>query len=96
MPTFTRWRSATNASDAFSCIFLPVFFLCLGFSIFPSFLSCFKKVLLEPNKHVGQVSKVFEKLMEITTGLTVEEMSQPAFVGLAMLRHPELHDVRCS
>lgn len=55
-----------------------------------------EEVLLEPNKHVGQVSEVFEKLVEITTGLATEEMSQPAFVGLAMLRHPELHDENIS
>lgn len=36
---------------------------------------------------------VFEKLVETTMGVTREDMSQPAFAGLATLSHPELHDV---
>lgn len=50
-------------------------------------------MLLEPKQHLEQVTMVLEKLVEITTGITKEEMSQPVFAGLAMLSHPELHDV---
>lgn len=48
---------------------------------------------MDPQQHASQVAMVFEKLVETTTGVTKDEMSQPAFAGLSALNHPDLHDV---
>ena len=48
--------------------------------------------LLNPEKHPEQVRHVFEQLAEVCTGITKEEIAQPAFLGLNALNYPELHE----
>lgn len=36
---------------------------------------------------------IFEKLVETATGVTNEDMSQPAFAGLNELTYPDIHEV---
>jgi kinetochore protein Nuf2 len=38
------------------------------------------------------VRRVLEQLIDMCTGITKEEMNQPAFAGLSALSYPELHD----
>jgi kinetochore protein Nuf2 len=38
------------------------------------------------------VRRVFESLVDMCTGVTKEELSQPAFAGLGCLNYPELHE----
>jgi kinetochore protein Nuf2 len=38
------------------------------------------------------VRRVFEALVDMCTGITKEELSQPAFAGLSVLNYPELHE----
>ena len=48
--------------------------------------------LLNPEKNLDQIKFIFEQLAELCTGITREEMAQPAFLGLNSLNYPELHD----
>lgn len=48
--------------------------------------------LLNPEKNIDQIKFIFEQLAELCTGITREEMAQPAFSGLNSLNYPELHD----
>lgn len=48
--------------------------------------------LQAPEKNVHRVRSTLEALAEICTGISREEMNQPAFSGLAVLNYPELHD----
>ena len=48
--------------------------------------------LLNPDKNIDQIKFIFEQLAELCTGITREEMAQPAFSGLNSLNYPELHD----
>lgn len=48
---------------------------------------------MDPKQHAGQVTMVFEKLVETTMGVSKEEMSQPVFAGLGSLSNPDMHDV---
>lgn len=48
--------------------------------------------LLNPEKHADQCRHVFEQLAEVCTGITKEEIAQPAFLGLNALNYPELHE----
>ena len=47
--------------------------------------------ILNPEKNVD-LRSTFEQLARLCTGITEEEMSQPAFSGLSALSFPELHD----
>jgi kinetochore protein Nuf2 len=48
--------------------------------------------LNNPDKYKDQVRRIFELLAEMVTGITREEMAQPAFSGLSQLNYPELHE----
>jgi kinetochore protein Nuf2 len=48
--------------------------------------------LLNPEKNIDQIKFIFELLAELCTGITREEMAQPAFSGLNSLNYPELHE----
>jgi chromosome segregation ATPase len=48
--------------------------------------------LANPDKNRDQVRRMFEHLTEICTGVTRDEMNQPAFAGLPALIYPTLHE----
>ncbi|GMI45625.1 hypothetical protein TrCOL_g13779 [Triparma columacea] len=48
--------------------------------------------LMEPEKNKSAIRKAMMNLIELCTGVTREEMSQPAFAGLSALNYPELHE----
>jgi len=48
--------------------------------------------LMEPEKNKDTVRKAMVHLIELCTGVTREDMSQPAFAGLSSLNYPELHE----
>jgi len=48
--------------------------------------------LMAPEKNKGEIRRAFQHLVELCTGITREEMSQPAFSGLSALNYPELHE----
>lgn len=48
--------------------------------------------LSHPEKNKEQIRKVFEFLTELCTGITREELSQPAYFGLKKLSFPDLHE----
>jgi len=48
--------------------------------------------VLNPDKHADQCRHMFEQLAEVCTGITKEEIAQPAFLGLNALNYPELHE----
>jgi kinetochore protein Nuf2 len=50
------------------------------------------QILDNPDKNRDGVLRVLEKLVEATTGITREEMSQPVFAGLNVLNYAELHE----
>ncbi|CAN0434301.1 unnamed protein product [Ascophyllum nodosum] len=51
-----------------------------------------EEVLRNPQQHVAQVSMIFEKLVETATGVTKEDMNQPAFAALSVLSYPDIHE----
>ncbi|CAM9163119.1 unnamed protein product, partial [Chrysoparadoxa australica] len=51
-----------------------------------------EEMLMHPEKNREGVVRVFERLVEATTGISREEMSQPVFAGLNVLNHAELHE----
>jgi len=51
-----------------------------------------EEALQEPARHREAVRRAFEALVELCTDVTREELSQPAFSGLAALNYPELHE----
>ena len=55
-------------------------------------LSVTEDELVHPEKNKDQIRRVYEYLTEYCTGITREEMSQPAFCGLSKLTFPELHE----
>lgn len=55
-------------------------------------ISVTKEELLNPDKYKDQIRRVYEYLTELCTGITKDEMSQPAFSGLQQLSYPELHE----
>ena len=48
--------------------------------------------LKEPEKNKDSIRKAMVHLIELCTGITREDMSQPAFAGLSSLNYPELHE----
>ncbi|GMH61795.1 hypothetical protein TL16_g03338, partial [Triparma laevis f. inornata] len=48
--------------------------------------------LMEPEKNKPALRKATIHLIELCTGVTREDMSQPAFAGLSSLNYPELHE----
>lgn len=48
--------------------------------------------LLDPENHKESCRRIFECLAEICTGITKEELDQPAFAGADAIAHAELHD----
>lgn len=48
--------------------------------------------LTHPEKAKEPIRRMFEHLTEICTGITRDEMNQPAFSGLSVLEYPELHE----
>ncbi|GMI12751.1 hypothetical protein TrVE_jg1684 [Triparma verrucosa] len=48
--------------------------------------------LMEPEKNKPALRKATIHLIELCTGITREDMSQPAFAGLSSLNYPELHE----
>lgn len=48
--------------------------------------------LMNPDKYKDQCRRMLEMLAELCTGIHRDEMSQPAFSGLAVLNYPELHE----
>lgn len=48
--------------------------------------------LANPEKFKERIKIIFESLIEICTGITREEINQPAFSGLTVLNFPELHE----
>lgn len=48
--------------------------------------------ILNPDKYREQCQLVYEQLAELCTGITREEMSQPALQGLSAINYPELHE----
>jgi kinetochore protein Nuf2 len=55
-------------------------------------LSVTEDELSNPEKYRDQIRRIYEHLTELCTGITREEMAQPAFAGLQRLTYPELHD----
>ena len=62
--------------------------LCLG----ELGLSIREDELLNPDNHKDSIRHTLESLAETFTGITREEMVQPAFSGLSKLDHPALHE----
>jgi kinetochore protein Nuf2 len=50
------------------------------------------EVLGNPEKHKDHIRRILETLAELVTGISREEMNQPAFSGLSQLNYPELHE----
>jgi len=48
--------------------------------------------LQDPDNHKEACRRMLESLAEICTGVSKEELSQPTFVGLQSVPHPELHE----
>ena len=48
--------------------------------------------IIHPDKNKDQIRRVYEYMTELCTGITRDEMSQPAFSGLKQLTYPELHE----
>ena len=48
--------------------------------------------LTTPEKFKPEIRRAFTNLIELCTGITRDEMCQPAFVGLSALNYPELHE----
>lgn len=48
--------------------------------------------IVNPEKNKDQCKRILEHLAEICTGISQQEISQPAFSGLSVLVYPELHD----
>ena len=48
--------------------------------------------LSHPEKDKEQIRRMFEHLTEVCTGISRDEMNQPAFSGLSVLEYPELHE----
>ena len=63
-------------------------------------LSCLRELqisipneaLSRPEEHIDIIRRLYEVFIELCTGITVEEMSQPVFSGLSELSFPELHE----
>ncbi|CAM9706400.1 unnamed protein product [Phaeothamnion confervicola] len=51
-----------------------------------------EECLINPENHADGVQRVFERLVEATTGVTREGLGQPVFAGLNVLNYAELHD----
>jgi len=47
--------------------------------------------LNNPEKNKDQVRVIFEKLTEVCTGTSIDELSQPVFQGLQVISNPELY-----
>lgn len=66
----------------------------------PEIIICFNELgihiteedITYPEKNKEQVRRILENCAEICTGISKEEMNQPAFAGLPFLNFPELHD----
>ena len=55
-------------------------------------INCTEENLLHPEKNIELCRLMYEQLAELCTGVTREEMNQPAFSGLNALNYPELHE----
>ena len=51
-----------------------------------------EEILLHPDKFKDQYWGIFSHLVEVCTGVSAEELNQPAFSGLGVLIYPELHE----
>ena len=51
-----------------------------------------KEELLNPEKYKESCRRMLEILSEICTGVSRDELNQPAFAGLQALSYPELHE----
>jgi kinetochore protein Nuf2 len=48
--------------------------------------------ITSPDKNRDSTRRILELLTEVCTGVSRDEMAQPAFVGLSVLNFPELHE----
>lgn len=55
-------------------------------------ITCTEDELTNPDKYKDQCRYMLEYLAEHCTGITREEIQQPAFSGLSVLNFPELHE----
>ncbi len=82
--------TTTRQQPAFRFPIIPVkeIILCLG----ELGLQITESELQNPDNHKESIRRTLEQLAEIFTGMSRDEMNQPAFSGLSMLNHPELHE----
>lgn len=55
-------------------------------------ISVMEDEIINPDKNKDQIRRIYEYMTELCTGITRDEMSQPAFSGLKQLTYPELHE----
>ena len=51
-----------------------------------------EKELIEPEKHLDSIRRVFHLLIELCLCVTKDEINQPSFSGLQTMNYPELHE----
>lgn len=82
----TLGRQQTTFS--FLLIKIPEIIMCLS----ELGISICEDELTHPENHRESVRRILEHLAEIFTGISRDEIIQPAFSGLSMLNYPELHE----